>query len=82
MPSTLMRVREDTRETLRELASQTGEPIQEVLRKAVESYRRQLLLEATNAAYARLRADPKAWSEELREREAWEATLDDGLEDG
>ena len=31
--------------------------------------------------FAALRADPKAWAEELAEREAWDATNSDGLED-
>jgi hypothetical protein len=31
--------------------------------------------------FAALRADPKAWAEELAEREAWNATNSDGLED-
>jgi hypothetical protein len=33
------------------------------------------------AAYERLKTDPDAWSEQLSEREAWEATLNDGLDD-
>ena len=44
-----------------------------------EEYRRRLL-EATNQAYAALRADPVAWAEECAEREAWDVTLLDGLE--
>lgn len=42
-------------------------------------YGRQVLAE-TNRAYAALRADPKAWNEERRERALWEGTLADGLE--
>jgi hypothetical protein len=34
-----------------------------------------------NHAYARLRANPEAWAEELKERKAWEGTLADGLQD-
>jgi hypothetical protein len=44
----------------------------------VEYHKR--LLEETNAAYARPRADPVAWAEELAERALWEVTLADGLE--
>lgn len=39
------------------------------------------LLKQANKAYAALRNDPKAWSEELEERTLWEATLFDGLEE-
>jgi len=37
-------------------------------------------LEAANRSYAALRKDTKAWKAELEEREAWDATLSDGLE--
>jgi hypothetical protein len=50
-----------------------------LLDEAVETLRRQRLLEQTNAAYARLRADPDAWQEIDAERQAWDATLADGL---
>lgn len=79
--STTVRISEETHETLRELARESGESLQAVLAKAVEQYRRQRLLGLTNAAYARLRADPEAWREEQAERAAWEATLADGLYD-
>lgn len=80
MAQTTVRVREDTREALRELARATNEPMQEVLAKAVEAYRRRWILEQHNASYARLRQAPIAWAEELEERKLWEATLGDGLE--
>ena len=50
------------------------------LEMAVETLRRQTLLEETNRAYAALRGDPKRWEEEQAERAAWDATLSDGLE--
>jgi hypothetical protein len=57
----------------------SGEPPQRLQPNAVEKQRRRHILEETNAAYARLRADPSAWQEELEERVVWEATLADGL---
>ena len=81
MAATTVRVSEETREKLRELAHDEKESMQTVLSKAVESYRRQRFWDQHNAAYARLREDPEAWAEELAERKLWEATLMDGLED-
>jgi hypothetical protein len=76
--TTTIRVSEKTREILRELARAQGAPIQEVTERAVEMYRRQALLEATNAAYARLQTDARSdLEQELGE---WDATLADGLE--
>ena len=53
--------------------------MQAVLDKALERYRRESFLRAANTDYAALRNDPKAWKEELRERELWEQALADGL---
>lgn len=80
MATTTVRIKSHTRELLRELAVQTGQPHQELLARALEIYRRHLVLEETNSAYAALRADEGAWADERQEREAWEATLADGLE--
>ena len=79
MAETTVRVTKETREALLELSEQAGESMQEVLARAVEAYRRQRMLEETNAAYAALRSNPEAWREEQEERQAWEATLGDGL---
>jgi hypothetical protein len=55
--------------------------MQAVVEQALELYDRQKLLEATNAAYAALRADPIAWRELEAERKEWDTTLNDGLEE-
>ena len=68
-----------TRATLQELARETGQPIEEVLVQAVDSYYRTYLLERTNLGYAALRADSTAWMEEAQERAAWDVTLTDDL---
>ncbi len=50
-----------------------------LLEKAVEAYRRQCIFQQANAAYAALRSDPKAWAEEVAERQEWEGSLGDDL---
>ena len=52
-----------------------------VLEKAIETYRRQKFLEEANASYAVLKANRKKWNEEIAERELWDSTNADGLED-
>ena len=54
--------------------------MQTILDEAIDQYSRDKFLDEVNAAYARLRADPKAWKEELAERKEWDGTLMDGLE--
>ena len=79
--STTIRVSEKTRTTLHELARDVGLPMAEVVEQAIEQYRRQHILDAANAAYAALRADPAAWAEVQAERTVWDATLADGLKE-
>jgi predicted transcriptional regulator len=81
MASRSVRVSQRTHELLLELAAATGEPLQKVLERAVETYRREQLFAELDAAYARLKADPVAWEEELAERAELEGTLADGLDD-
>jgi predicted transcriptional regulator len=81
MASTTVRVSEHTHDLLHKLAAATGEPLQKVLERAVENYRREQFFAELDAAYARLQADPVAWEEELAERAVWEVTLADGLDD-
>jgi hypothetical protein len=69
-----------TRQTLGELAAQTGKSVQEILDLAVEDYRRKLFLDAVNAGYAALRADPQAWAEVEAERQSMAGSLMDGLD--
>ncbi len=80
MPSSTVRVSEETKETLQKLSAHTGRKLRELLDEAVERYRRELFLKDANAAFGALRADEGAWAEEEEERAAWEATLPDGLE--
>ena len=81
MASTTVRINEQTHRILSALASQCRMSKVELVARAVENLRRQQMLERTNAAYAALRADPQAWREEQAEREEWDSTLADGLED-
>ena len=78
--TTTIRVSRRTRDQLQLLAEQYGRSMQAVLEEAVELYQGQRLLEATNAAYAALRADLPAWQALQEERAEWDATLNDGLE--
>lgn len=81
MPGTTVRISYAAWKALREIASRVGEPMQAVLDRAVEEYRRKCFLEEANRAFAALRDNPEAWEDELGERAAWDITLGDGLED-
>lgn len=79
MGHAMVRISEQTHQTLRDMARAEHDSMQSVLDKAVEEYRRRRFLEDVNAAYAALREDPEAWKEVEEERSAWDATLGDGL---
>ena len=79
MPTTTVRIEQQTQAKLRDLAAQTGDSMAEVLAKAVEAYRRQRIIEQTNAAYAALRRNPAQWREVEEEWAVWDVTLSDGL---
>ena len=80
MTTTTIRVSTETRDTLHELARTSGVSMQQVLERAIETYRRQRILAEVNAAYATVHEDAAAWDDLARERSAWDATLPDGLE--
>jgi hypothetical protein len=76
-----VRIQPDSYAKLRQLASNSGTTMPEVLAEAIDELYRKRFLDDCNRAYARLKADPKAWQQELEERRAWDVTLGDGLED-
>jgi hypothetical protein len=80
MASATVRISEKSRNTLRELAAQSGESMQTVLDRVIEEFRRKQFLEAANAEYAALRRDPEAWDEYQKELALWDSTLMDGLD--
>ena len=78
--STQVRISLASHQKLKSMATELGEPMQDVLDRAVESYRRKSFLDRVNAEFAALRAAPDAWADEVAERRQWDVTLADGLE--
>ena len=79
--SVTVRISPETRESVQRIARESNESMQSVIAKAVEEYKRYLLIERTNEAFAALRLQPKRWAEELEERHLWNAILNDDLEE-
>lgn len=74
------RILDSDHRLLQQLAQSTGKQHQEIIHEALDSYYRDRLLDETDAAFARLKAQPKAWADELAERAVWDGTIADGLE--
>ena len=67
MKTQIVRVPFETHSRLKAMASASGETIGEILAKAVESYRRELLLEDTNEAFSKLKEQADLWKGVRRE---------------
>jgi predicted transcriptional regulator len=79
--SSTVRISDVSRKALKELAEREKAPLQTVLERAIENYRRERFLDAVNDTFAALRANRAAWTSELNEREEWNGTNRDGDED-
>ena len=75
-----VRISPHAHELLRQLAEEEDASMQAVLDKAIERYRRESFLRAANSDFQALKSDPKAWKQELHERQLREQTLGDGLD--
>ena len=80
-PTNTIRVPARTYDRLKGLAKAEGKPMSVVLDEAVERLEADRFFREMDEAYRALRADPKAWQEELAERAVWDVTLMDGLEE-
>lgn len=73
---TTVRIREDTHETLQDLKRQTGEPMPDLVARAVDQFYRSLLIAETNCGYAALRESQTG----IEELDVLEGSLADGLD--
>lgn len=80
MQSVNVRISSQSYQFLKSLSQKEGQTMQSLIDNALEDLRRRKMLEATNQAFARLKADENEWTEELTERALWENTLSDGVE--
>jgi len=81
MSSATVRISPRSHQTLRSLSKLTGDSLQAVLDRAIEEERRRLFFDKLDAGYAAINNDPAAKREFDRERDEWDVTLKDGLED-
>lgn len=81
MSSVNVRISSSSYQTLKTLSQNNGQSMQSVIDQAIEDLRRRKVLEDTNLAFFELKADKKAWREEISERELWANTLSDGIEE-
>lgn len=78
MAAATVRISAAAHQALAALAEDEKVPMQTVLDRAIEHYRRNRFLDAVNAQFAALRTDTPKWKAELAERAEWSGTLNDG----
>lgn len=79
--TTTVRIDTETYKELRRLSEQLKQPMQKVIREAFLEYKKKVLLSKTAEAFAALKENNKLWQEEIEERQLWDNTLQDGIEE-
>ena len=74
-------ISETTHKTLLQLAQTSGEDLVTVMERAVENYRRYVFLAQVDRAFTALRQNEELWQDEIAERQAWELTIADGVDE-
>jgi predicted transcriptional regulator len=78
--STTLRVSEETRQRVADLAAATGRQMQAVVEDAVLAYERSIFWDSFDQGYQRLAEDNAQWAEVQNERAAEASALQDGVE--
>lgn len=81
MPELKVSISETAHKTLLTLVESSGDTIQAILDKAIENYRRSLFLVGANEAFVSLRQNEALWQDEVADRQVWEQTLADEVEE-
>jgi hypothetical protein len=81
METLTVRISRSSHRALRALAEEHDISMTVILDEAIELYKRQRFLAGLNADFAALRKNKAAWKDERAERELWETTLGDALEE-
>ncbi len=82
MPQTTVRITEETRDILKNLARNEGRSMQVVLDAAIRAYRRVQYIEGANRDWDRVREEPGEWVTIGEDLASLEGTIADGLPAG
>jgi predicted transcriptional regulator len=78
--STTIRVSKEIYDTVKLIAQQHDQKIQEVIEQAIREYKKKQFFDDVNFAYSALRENKTAWHEEETERLSWDSSSADLLE--
>jgi len=80
--TTTIRVSRELYDVIKFLAKRDNENIQDIIEHAISEYKKRKFFEEMNAAFKKLRENKQDWDNECKEREVWDITIADGLEEG
>lgn len=82
MPASVLKLKPDTHASLRQISSEDGTPMSEIVAMLVSRYERERFWRGVQEDLDRLQKDPAAWQEYQNELQLWDrATVADGLTD-
>ncbi|MGH2331151.1 hypothetical protein [Thermoanaerobacter mathranii] len=70
-----------TYKEFKKLSKQLKQPIRKTIREAFLEYKKKVLLSKTAEAFTALKGNNKLWQKEIKERQLWDNTLQDGIEE-
>jgi hypothetical protein len=75
------RLSEEAYLTVTRIASSTGKTQQEIIERAVRLYEREQFFAEFEASVSKLQSNPAAWAAHEAERDEWNNTLADGIDE-
>jgi hypothetical protein len=81
MASNVVKLKPETYERVKRMARDQHATMQDVITNGIDALERQEYGQAFQEDFARLREDRAAWAHEQSERDLWDSTLEDGLDD-
>jgi len=82
MSNPTIRISQKAHRILKELAARSGQPMQDILDRAIEEERRRRFILEANSSYLKVQEDHDLWLSLQAERDVWDQTLLDGLQSG
>ena len=79
--SATVRISKRSHKILKRLSEKLDVSMVEALDLVTDKWQRQEFLNAVNSAYAELKKSTDAWDEMIQERDDWDSTLMDGIDD-
>jgi len=76
-----VRIDDETNQVINAMSRTLSKTKKDILKDAVYQYRKIIFFKQVNNEYAELQSNREKWKEEQQERNEWDATIGDGIDD-